>query len=117
MTVRDLVFGGSGDCGGSDGSSFNFDPSLGVVGGEGLLRPQERLLPASFNENFEVDFGSGGIGMLLNGLSCGDLHSSFLAGKSVEDAVVEAALNREDLSVVVKDAGFEDDPPLALQAD
>jgi len=54
---------------------------------------------------------------LLNGLSCGDLHSSFLAGKSVEDAVVEAALNREDLSVVVKDAVFEDDPPLALQAD
>jgi hypothetical protein len=86
------------------------------VGGDGLLRPQDRVLPAFFNEKAEEeDFGTGGRGMLLNGLSCGDFQSSIFPGKSVEEGVVDAALNREDLSVVVIEAVFDEDPALALR--
>jgi hypothetical protein len=90
--------------------SFGVD---GVGGVEGFVRPHERLLPALFREKVDDDFGTGGIGMLVNGLSCGDRKSSPLDGRSVEDGAVDAALSREELSVV--DAVFEFDPPLALE--
>lgn len=49
---------------------------VGVGGVLDLVLPKEKVLPAAFRLNFDVDLGIGGNGMLLNGLSCGDLHSS-----------------------------------------
>lgn len=75
-----------------------------------MFRPQERLRPAFLRENAEIAFGAGGWEMLF--LSRYDLWSS-RPGRSVEEAAVDAALRREELSVV--DAVLELDPPLALQ--
>lgn len=72
MTARDLLPYESSD-GGREGSSLDFElDSFGVVGDEGvkgLFRPQDKLLPAFFSEKAEVDFGAGGLGMFVNGLS------------------------------------------------
>jgi hypothetical protein len=77
----------------------------GVVG---LFLPNENVLPADFKLNF--DLGIGGMGMLLKGFSCGDFHSSWW--RSIDDGAVDAALNREELSVV--EAVFVFDAPLPL---
>lgn len=73
-----------------------------------LFLPQERVLPAFFRENPDDVFGSGGRGASLC-LSCGVLQSSW-PGVSIDEGAVDAALNREELSVV--DAVFVFDAPL-----
>lgn len=70
----------------------------GVVAFEPFCRPQDSERPAVFSEKVEADLGIGGKGMSLNGLSWGDLKSS-RRGMSVDDGAVDAALNREDVSV------------------
>jgi hypothetical protein len=84
---------------------------FGGDGGIGLFRPQDRVRPAVFRLKVEVDFGTGGKGMSLNGLSCGDLQSSRPC-VSADEAAVDAALNREELSVV--EAVFVLEAPLPL---
>ena len=59
----------------------------------------------------ELDFGTGGTGISVKGLSCGERHSS-RPGISVEDGAVDAALKRDELSVV--DAVFVLEAPLPL---
>lgn len=77
---------------------------------EVLVRPQDSDRPAAFSENADCDFGIGGIGISLCGLSFPALNSSLLV--SVEEGAVDAALSREELSAV--EAVFELDPPLPL---
>src|SRR4051812_31399799 len=86
---------------------------MGVGGAEFLLlfRPQDNVRPAAFKENVDCDLGMGGTGMSLKDFSLGDLHSSPLDA-SVEDGAVEAALRRDELSVV--DAVFVLEAPLPL---
>jgi len=84
---------------------------LTAGGVEGLLRAQDKVRPACFGENVELDFGTGGTGISVKGLSCGERHSS-RPGLSVEDGAVEAALKRDELSVV--DAVFVLEAPLPL---
>jgi hypothetical protein len=87
------------------------------MGGDGsvevllLLRPQDSVRPAAFSEKPDCDFGIGGTGMSLKAFSFGDFHSSPL-GASVDDGAVDAALRREELSVV--DAVFVFEAPLPL---
>lgn len=76
-----------------------------------LFLPQESVLPAFFRENPDDVFGSGGRGASLC-LSCGVLQSSW-PGVSIDEGAVDAALNREELSVV--DAVFVFDAPLPLE--
>lgn len=78
-----------------------------------LCRPQDRVRPAFFKENADADFGTGGNGISLKGLSCGDFHSS-RRGRSVDEGVVDAALNRDELSVVEMVLVFE--APLSLHS-
>jgi hypothetical protein len=75
-----------------------------------LWRPQDNVRPAFFRENADVDFGIGG-GLMSKDFSFVDLESSRCA-KSVDDGAVEAALNRDELSVV--DAVFVFEAPLPL---
>lgn len=72
---------------------------MGGDGGIGLFRPQDRVRPAFLRLKEDVDLGTGGKGMSLNGLSCGDLQSSRPC-ISADEGAVEAALSREELSVV-----------------
>ena len=76
-----------------------------------MCLPQDIARPAFFRENPDDVRGTGGRGISLNGLSCGDLHSSRL-GVSVEEGAVEVALNRDELSVV--DTVFVFEAPLPL---
>jgi len=76
-----------------------------------LLRPQESVRPAAFKENADWDFGIGGTGMSPKGFSFGLFHSSPLDA-SVDEGAVDAALKREELSVV--DAVFVLEAPLPL---
>lgn len=85
----------------------------GVGGACPLLRPQERVRPAFFKEKAEDDFGTGGMGMSLKGLSCGDLPSS-RRGRSVDEAAVDVALNRDELSAV--DMVLDAEAPLSLHS-
>lgn len=84
---------------------------MGGDGGIGLFRPQDKVRPAVFMPKEDVDFGMGGKGISLNGLSCGDLQSSRPC-ISADEGVVEAALSREELSVV--EAVFVLEAPLPL---
>jgi len=88
-----------------------------VIGGGGvgvlfcLGRPQDKDLPADLRENPDCVFGTRGAGISFKGLSCGLFHSSFR--EAVEDGAVEAALRRDELSVV--DAVLLFDAPLPLR--
>jgi hypothetical protein len=75
-----------------------------------LFRPQESVRPAAFKENADCDLGMGGTGMSLRGFSF-DFRSSPL-DTSVDEGAVDAALRRDELSVV--DAVFVFDAPLPL---
>ena len=68
------------------------------------------MRPAAFNENPDEVFGTGGNGMLPYCLS--NDHDLSWPAKSVEEGAVDAALRRDELSVV--DAVFELDAPLPL---
>jgi len=45
------------------------EASLGGEGGVGLFRPQDRVRPAFLREKADADFGIGGTGISLKGLS------------------------------------------------
>ena len=77
-----------------------------------LLRPQDRDLPAAFKEKADWDFGMGGAGIPVKGFSLG-LFSSSPLDASVDDGAVDAALRREELSVV--EAVFVLEAPLPLR--
>lgn len=72
-----------------------------------LFHPQERDLPAFLREKADCVFGIGG-----TGISLGDRPSS-RPEMSVDDGAVDAALRREELSVV--DAVLVFDAPLPLK--
>lgn len=76
-----------------------------------MFRPQESDRPADLREKADEDFGIGGTGMSLNGLSWADRNSS-RPEISVDEGAVDAALNREESSVV--DAVFVLEAPLPL---
>lgn len=99
---------GPSSCGliGDGASSRAFDGE-GVV----FIRPKENVRPAFFKEKTEEDLGSGGLGMSVNGLSCGDCHGFWLLD-SVEDAIVDAALSRDELPTVDAVLLFERPLPL-----
>lgn len=104
MTALDLPLGCSS-------TIFGEGESLGGGVGDGLFLPHDKVRPAVLRLKAEVDFGTGGKGMSLKGLSCGDLHSSRPC-ISADEGAVDAALNREELSVV--DAVFVLEAPLPL---
>jgi hypothetical protein len=64
----------------------------------GLIRPQESDRPADLKEKVPPDLDAGVLGLSVEGLSCAFLQSSPLA--SVDDGAVDAALKRDELSVV-----------------
>ena len=76
-----------------------------------LFRPHESDRPADLREKPDEDFGMGGTGISLCGLLWADRHSS-RPEISVDEGVVDAALNREELSVV--DAVLVLEAPLPL---
>lgn len=76
-----------------------------------FVLPHDSERPAALREKVEEDFGIGGTGMSLKGLSCGDRQSSCVEF-SIDDGAVDAALNREELSVVEAEFVFEAPLPL-----
>ena len=110
MTALALPVSYSGS-GGGVGASFT-----GTGGGGGVLvfcfLPKENVRLEFFSEKAGDDFGTGGMGIFLNGISWGDLHSSAL--EAVDEGAVDVALIREESSAVDAVLVFEAPLPLPV---